>query len=99
MGGSFSLAEKLAVAGAFCALVVLAVGTEDDPGIVAAGKFAPRQTAAKGHPDEPERSGANDWWQSDGAPDEPDAAPQLAPESEDELPPGFGSTPSPEELT
>lgn len=34
-GGSFSLVEKLAVTVAFCALVAMAVGTEDDPGVVA----------------------------------------------------------------
>ncbi len=33
-GGSFSLTEKLAVTGAFLALVAMAVGTEDDPGLV-----------------------------------------------------------------
>lgn len=32
--GSFSLTEKLAVAGAFLAVVALGVGTEDDPGVV-----------------------------------------------------------------
>lgn len=30
----FSLTEKLAVAGAFLALTAMAVGTEDDPGVV-----------------------------------------------------------------
>lgn len=34
-GSSFSLTEKLAVTGAFLALVAMAVGTEDDPGLVA----------------------------------------------------------------
>lgn len=34
--GSFSLAEKLAVAGAFLAVVALGVGTEEDPGVVVA---------------------------------------------------------------
>jgi len=37
---SFSLTEKLAVTGAFLALVALAVGTEDDPGVVIAGQKA-----------------------------------------------------------
>lgn len=36
MSGSFSLTEKLAVATAFCAIVAMGVGTEEDPGIVAA---------------------------------------------------------------
>lgn len=36
-GASFSTTEKLLVAGAFLALVVLAVGTEDEPGVVAGG--------------------------------------------------------------
>lgn len=35
MSGSFSLTEKLAVAAAFCALVAMGVGTEEDPGVVA----------------------------------------------------------------
>lgn len=34
----FSLTEKLAVTGAFLALVAMAVGTENDPGIVVVGK-------------------------------------------------------------
>lgn len=34
----FSLTEKLAVAGAFLALVALGVGTEDDPGMVVTGQ-------------------------------------------------------------
>ena len=45
MSGSFSLTEKLAVAAAFCAVVAMGVGTEDDPGIVAApvrGSAAPQ---------------------------------------------------------
>lgn len=37
-GTSFSLTEKLAATGAFLALVALAVGTEDDPGLVIAGQ-------------------------------------------------------------
>lgn len=37
-GGSFSLTEKLAVAGAFLAIVAMAVGTEDDPGVVVTTK-------------------------------------------------------------
>lgn len=32
--GTFSLTEKLAVAGAFLAVVALGVGTEEDPGLV-----------------------------------------------------------------
>lgn len=62
--GSFSLTEKLAVAGAFLALVAMAVGTEDDPGLVIAGpeqvkdlrvatpsrSAAPRATAEPGPP-------------------------------------------------
>ncbi|HEU4820418.1 MAG TPA: hypothetical protein VFS87_04600 [Qipengyuania sp.] len=39
-GASFSLTEKLAVTGAFLALVALAVGTEDDPGLVVTGQEA-----------------------------------------------------------
>lgn len=35
---AFSLTEKLAVAGAFCALAVFAVGTDDNPGVVVAGQ-------------------------------------------------------------
>ena len=34
---SFSLTEKLAVTGAFLALVAMGIGTEDDPGVVVAG--------------------------------------------------------------
>lgn len=33
---SFSLTEKLAVMGAFLALVAMAIGTEEDPGVIAA---------------------------------------------------------------
>ena len=36
MSGSFSLTEKLAVAAAFCAIVAMGVGTDEDPGVVAA---------------------------------------------------------------
>lgn len=37
-GASFSLTEKLAVTGAFLALVAMVVGTEDDPGMVVTGQ-------------------------------------------------------------
>lgn len=37
---NFSLTEKLAVTGAFLALVAMVVGTEDDPGLVIAGQEA-----------------------------------------------------------
>lgn len=37
-GASFSLTEKLAVTGAFLALVAMAVGTEEDPGVVVTGQ-------------------------------------------------------------
>ena len=71
MSGSFSLTEKLAVAAAFCAIVAMGVGTEDDPGIVAAP--VPAGTAPK--PDEtppaaPPVSDGNEGWfssTSDGA--------------------------------
>ena len=39
-GTSFSLTEKLAVTGAFLALVAMVVGTEEDPGLVVAGQDA-----------------------------------------------------------
>lgn len=38
--GSFSLTGKLAATGAFLAFVVMAVGTEEEPGLVIAGKEA-----------------------------------------------------------
>lgn len=47
MSGSFSLAEKLAVAGAFCAIVVMAVGTESDPGVIASSKDVMSSAAAR----------------------------------------------------
>jgi hypothetical protein len=40
---SFSLTEKLAVTGAFLAVVALLVGTEDDPGLVIDGQEAVKE--------------------------------------------------------
>lgn len=42
-GTSFSLTEKLAVTGAFLALVTMVVGTEDDPGLVVTGQDAVKE--------------------------------------------------------
>lgn len=52
-GTSFSLTEKLAVTGAFLALVVLAVGTEDDPGLVIAGQETVKDLRVVGAPPAP----------------------------------------------
>lgn len=54
--GSFSLTEKLAVTGAFLAIVALAVGTEDDPGVVVTSKETVKELrpTAERAPDRPE---------------------------------------------
>ncbi len=46
---AFSLTEKLAVTGAFLALVAMVVGTEDDPGVVVTGQ----EVAKELRPDAP----------------------------------------------
>lgn len=96
MSGSFSLVEKLAVVGAFCALVVLAVGTESDPGVVAASQAQPRTAIATAHKAVPGKS-ASDWWSpSSGAPAAVADGARPAPPPPEILPPGFGATPSPD---
>jgi hypothetical protein len=64
VSGSFSLVEKLAVAGAFCAMMVMAVGTEEDPGVVAA---ADPQLVAPAHSTQAPvasvtSNGGSEWW-------------------------------------
>ncbi len=56
--GSFSLIEKLAVAGAFLAVVALGVGTEDDPGVVVeqTEQIASRAETAQAAPPPPAAS-------------------------------------------
>ena len=105
-GGSISLSEKLLVAGAFVALVAMAVGTEDDPGVVSASGTA---LAGKAIAVKVAGAAANPWAKPDSAsgpdtigsatgPDHPitvspGAPPPRIPE-EDPLPAGFGSRPS-----
>lgn len=50
---AFSLTEKLAVTGAFLALVAMAVGTEQNPGIVIVGKDELARTRAGEAPSAP----------------------------------------------
>lgn len=95
MAGSFSLAEKIAVAGAFCALVAMAVGTEADPGVIVPGRddttriVAPERAADPKHP-------VSYWSRSDATPvGRGGPAPVSSPEPEI-LPPGFGATPPPD---
>lgn len=45
-GTSFSLTQKLAVTGAFLALVALMVGTEDEPGLVVTGQETVKELRA-----------------------------------------------------
>ena len=99
-GGSFSLSEKLLVAGAFVALVAMAVGTEDDPGVVAASASRIAEKTSDARPWSTAASG--------GAPDftgdmEDNSAPAQRPSQSraqprirevETLPPGFGGTPS-----
>ena len=95
MSGSFSLVEKLAVAGAFCALVAMAVGTETDPGVVAETKLKPGQTVASATAVQG-KAKANYWsLPADGSvATAGDARP--APPPPEILPPEFGATPSPD---
>lgn len=95
MSGSFSLAEKLAVAGAFCALVVLAVGTEDDPGVIVTEQSeASQAVSTRGAPDR-QASSSSYWARSDDSEEASLTLPSPA-VPEDPLPPGFGATPPPE---
>lgn len=105
---AISITEKLAVTGAFLALVAMVVGTEDDPGLVADGQLVSgtlqvRGAAAQaaGRPEPGRNSGAGNHWSlpanGSGVPQGP---PMIRPKApEEHLPPGFGATPSPDELT
>ena len=99
MAGSISLAEKLAVAAAFCALVAMAVGTDEDPGIIAS---APATVAQAGNPTaapvvsgEP-RKVDNYWSRSDNSDPASEIVIPDRSKPAEKLPPGFGGTPSPE---
>ena len=112
-GGSLSLSEKLLVAGAFVALVAMAVGTEDNPGVVAAGGTAlGGQAVAVKAATKAERARSWGPTTSGDAPGvrakTPDSEarspppPQFQPDPRlhetETLPPGFGGTPAlPEE--
>ncbi len=98
MSGSISLAEKLAVAGAFCALVVLAVGTEDDPGIIAATIDTVAIKSGEPAGTDGQEKVTNYWSVSDEGTPPPITSPIMtaSPSPKPErLPPGFGATPSP----
>lgn len=99
MAGSFSLVEKIAVSGAFCAIVAMGIGTESDPGVIAEQKVAtdaaPRTRDAAA-PREATAARSAYWRRDPGeapsglaAPPEPAAPPEI-------LPPGFGAAPSPD---
>lgn len=96
MAGSFSLVEKIAVAGAFCALVAMAVGTETDPGVIAAAQVEPVAGRESAPDREADTGGANFWSLAKGA-HQPRSVPLAAPSPAPEvLPPDFGATPSPD---
>lgn len=65
-----SLVEKLAITGAFLALVALAVGTENDPGIVVTGTEGLARA---------EKPSASDMTTASEAPSNPDS--EIAPEA------------------
>ena len=71
-GGSISLSEKLLVAGAFVALVAMAVGTEDDPGVIAASSTM-REGQAVAAKFAGDAASANPWSSVNSEPT-PDAA-------------------------
>lgn len=98
MTGAFSLTEKLAVAGAFCALVAMAVGTEEDPGVIAAREAEARRVAVEVRPEKSDGSDRSYWSLTDDTPAEPVGQRPPDPEPDEDLPPGFGAAPSSEEL-
>ena len=91
-----SLTEKLAIAGAFLALVALAVGTENDPGVVARQAEIAGTVPGHGQPagralvttDNPSTSTA--WFTPSGP---PEPANLVAEAPAEPLPAGFGATP------
>ena len=95
MSGSFSLAEKLAVAAAFCALVVMVVGTESDPGVIATSQTEPGKAIASARREVSAKSSSNYWSLSRGGGAPATSTAPAAPPPEI-LPPGFGATPSPD---
>ena len=96
MSASFPFIEKVAVAGAFCALVAMAVGTESEPGVIAATKTQPGQTIASASQAAGAKLSANWWGLADRAPASHRGGSQPAPPPPEILPPGFGATPSPD---
>ena len=93
MSGSFSLTEKLAVAAAFCAIVAMGVGTEEDPGVVATpveAAAAPQQVETQQSASAVRDSGKG-WFsfKSDGAREaaEEDRIGSIGKESAPEPPP------------
>ncbi len=96
MAGSFSLIEKVALAGAFCALVAMAVGTERDPGVLPATQTRTAQAAALVVEGAPRTDAANPWRLGPGAAPGASGQALAPPPPRETLPPGFGATPSPD---
>lgn len=96
MFGSFSLVEKLAVAGAFCALIAMGVGTEDDPGIIAAQSEVTKNATLVVHGKDRAPAKRNFWSLDDGETPATVPGPATVARPREVLPEGFGATPSPE---
>ena len=98
MAGSFSLVEKIAVSGAFCAIVAMGIGTETDPGVIAEQKAAtdgaPRVADTVAQPGAAPRPV---YWRLDpGAATVSRLPPQGPVPRPEKLPPGFGAAPAPD---
>lgn len=98
MAGSFSLVEKIAVSGAFCAIVAMGIGTETDPGVIAEQKVATNGAPrAAGGADQPRAAARSVYWRLDpGAAPASNPPPQAPEPPPEKLPPGFGAAPAPD---
>lgn len=97
MSGSFSLTEKLTVAAAFCAIVALGVGTEQDPGVIATSQAEP-DTAVATVRGSAAPSTPGNYWSLSGksAPPVTLGGGQARVRPPEILPRDFGATPSPD---